>query len=135
MNRTDAINVRPMTMADIPALARFLAQDPLWRRYNVSEKKARLALEAASCDGEELYIAVVDGQPAGLIWFLHQGTFGRSGYIRLIGVLPQFRGRGVGTRLMATAEVIIGRKAGSVFLLTSDFNEGAQAFYRRLGYR
>jgi len=36
---------------------------------------------------------------------------------------------------MATAETIIGREAPSVFLLASDFNEDAQAFYRRLGYQ
>ncbi len=124
-----------MVSEDVPALAQFIAGDPLWQRYEISEEKAQRIFDAALHRGEALYVALVDGQLAGLVWFLLRGTFAYSGYVRLVGVLPEFRGRGVGTRLMATAETIIGREAPSVFLLASDFNEDAQTFYRRLGYQ
>ncbi|HEY65312.1 MAG TPA: GNAT family N-acetyltransferase [Caldilineae bacterium] len=129
------VQIRPMTLEDVPALARFIAETPLWQRYRVSEEGARRTLERGLSRGEGLYVAVVDGQVAGFIWFLVQGAFAHSGYIRLIGVLPAFSGQGIGARLMAAAEAVIRREAHSVFLLTSDFNEAAQAFYRRLGYQ
>ncbi|NOZ28144.1 MAG: GNAT family N-acetyltransferase [Chloroflexi bacterium] len=129
------IEVLPMTLQDTPELARFIAQDPLWQRYGVSEEQALLSLEQALHRGEGLHVALVGDQIAGFVWFLTQGTFAHSGYIRLLGVLPEFRGREIGTRLMLTAEAVIRRQSSSVFLLTSDFNEAAQAFYRKLGYR
>ncbi len=130
-----AITIRPMTREDVPELAHFIAHSPLWQRYEVSEGGARRALEEGLQRGEGLYVALVEGQLAGFVWFLLQGAFAHSGYIRLLGVLPAFRRRGVGTALMAKAESLIRREAASVFLLTSDFNETAQAFYRRLGYQ
>ena len=130
-----AILIRPMTCEDVPELARFIAHAPLWQRYQVSEASARQALEGGLRREEGLYVALVEGQRAGFIWFLLQGAFAHSGYIRLLGVLPAFRRRGVGTALMGQAEAAIRRQAASVFLLTSDFNREAQAFYRRLGYQ
>ena len=129
------IHMRRMTTADVPALAQFLASDPLWQRYSISEARARRVLEAGLHRGEELHVATMDGQLAGLIWFLLRGTFGRSGYIQLIGVLPPYRRQKVGTRLMALAEQAIGQETDSVFLLTSHFNTRAQAFYQHLGYQ
>ena len=57
-------------------------------------------------------------------------------YISNIGVLPEFQGRGIGSRLMQQAEKICrshGLKKCS--LLVSPHNNGAQRLYERLGYR
>jgi len=52
----------------------------------------------------------------------------------LIGVQGDARGAGVGRALMAQAEGALFARSADVFLLVSDFNEAAQAFYQRLGY-
>ncbi|MDR7513025.1 MAG: GNAT family N-acetyltransferase, partial [Armatimonadota bacterium] len=71
----------------------------------------------------------------GFVWFCRTGTFARSGYIRWIAVAPDARGAGVGRRLVAHAERRILAAGPNVFLLVSEFNTAARAFYRRLGYR
>lgn len=60
------------------------------------------------------------------------GTF----YVNALAVLPEFRGQGIGVRLMGEAErhageAGIGRMSVQVF----SQNAGAARFYRRLGYR
>jgi ribosomal protein S18 acetylase RimI-like enzyme len=70
----------------------------------------------------------------GFVWFREEGTFHHSGYVRWIGVAPHAQRAGVGRLLMAYAEEQILRCGPNVFLLVSDFNRRAQAFYRRQGY-
>jgi ribosomal protein S18 acetylase RimI-like enzyme len=79
-------------------------------------------------------VARLDGDVVGFVWFHEGGTFHHSGYVRWIGVAPQAQRSGVGRRLMAYAEARILRRGPNVFLLVSDFNRRAQAFYRRQGY-
>jgi len=56
-------------------------------------------------------------------------------YINVLAVLPQFRGQGLGTKLMAlankTAEAL-GKRGISV--IVSDANAGARRLYERCGY-
>lgn len=57
-------------------------------------------------------------------------------YISGIALLPEARGRGLGTRLMAAAEARardLGLPRAS--LICFEMNEGAMRLYRRLGYR
>jgi GNAT superfamily N-acetyltransferase len=57
-------------------------------------------------------------------------------YINAVAVLPEARGRGLGTRLMRHAEVLA-REAGRprTSLIVNDDNAGARQLYQRLGYR
>jgi ribosomal protein S18 acetylase RimI-like enzyme len=41
----------------------------------------------------------------------------------------------MGEKLLTEAEKIMSAKVNDVFLLVSDFNQGAQRFYQRCGYR
>jgi ribosomal protein S18 acetylase RimI-like enzyme len=134
--------VRKMQMEDIEACARLVAESALWQRYGVTEESAArrfeggLALQAGLARQDKIDVAEVEGRAAGFIWYAARGAFGRSGYIRLIGVAPEQRGRGVGRAMMDHAEGEIFREGvGDIFLLVSDFNEDAQRFYQRLGYR
>ena len=56
------------------------------------------------------------------------------GYIQSIGVAPDARGRGVGSRIIAWAEERIFRESPNVFMCVSSFNHGARRLYQRLGY-
>ncbi len=61
---------------------------------------------------------------------------GREGWIGGIGILPGYRGKGIGTRLMAEAEELLRRRGVSeVSLEVIEGNQRAQRLYDRLGYR
>ncbi len=137
MNRvaTGKMDIRALLPADIPALARLMAGDPLWQRYGVTEASAARRLAAGLASGAAIAVAEADGAAVGFIWYVERGAFARSGYIMLIGVAADRRGSGVGRALMAHAEAALFAGADDVFLLVSDFNAAAQTFYRRLGYQ
>ncbi len=128
------MRIRPATPADVPALAQLMADDPLWQRYGVTEASAARRLADGLAAAAAIVVAEEDAAVAGFIWYVARGAFARSGYIMLIGVQPWARGRGVGRALMAHAEAALAATSRDVFLLVSDFNHAAQAFYRRLGY-
>lgn len=57
-------------------------------------------------------------------------------YVNVLAVLPQFRGIGLGTRLLQRAEAsagALGKRGLSV--IVSDANAGARRLYERCGYR
>ena len=70
----------------------------------------------------------------GFCWFLHHGTLGMGGYLRLIAVLDGAQSRGTGAALLAAYEGEVARSASHGFLLVSDFNTPAQRFYERHGW-
>ena len=126
--------IRPMAPGDVPSLARLMAGDPLWQRYGVTEESAARRLREGFAAGAPIAVAEIEGEPVGFVWYVERGAFNRSGYIMLIGVQRDARGSGVGRALMEHAEAALFAQASDVFLLVSDFNEAAQAFYGRLGY-
>ncbi|MDR7521584.1 MAG: GNAT family N-acetyltransferase [Armatimonadota bacterium] len=136
--------IRRLRAEDVEPCARIIAGDPLWQRYEVrlpqARRMVRAALAASRRGGPaaraagEFAVARTRGQVVGFVWFRLDGTFHHSGYVRLLGVAPHARGRGVGRRLMAHAERRLFAAGPNVFLLCSDFNSGAQAFYEKLGY-
>jgi ribosomal protein S18 acetylase RimI-like enzyme len=73
--------------------------------------------------------------PVGVCWFLTRGTFGTGAYLRTLAIREDRHGSGLGAQLLAAYEAGCGDPPGGYFLLTSDFNEGAQRFYQRYGYR
>lgn len=128
------MNIRPALPSDVPALARLMAGDPLWQRYGVTEASAARRLAEGLAAGATIAVAEEGGAALGFVWYVARGAFARSGYIMLLGVQPWARGRGVGRALMEYAEAALFADAPDIFLLVSDFNLAAQAFYRRLGY-
>ncbi len=126
--------IRPIAPGDVPSLARLMAGDPLWQRYGVTEESAARRLREGYAAGATIAVAEIEGEPAGFVWYVERGAFNRSGYIMLIGVQRGERGAGVGRALMAHAEGVLFAHSADIFLLVSDFNAAAQAFYRRLGY-
>jgi ribosomal protein S18 acetylase RimI-like enzyme len=56
------------------------------------------------------------------------------GYIQTVGVEPEWRDRGVGSRLVGFAEERIFRDSPNVFMCVSSFNPDALRLYKRLGY-
>jgi [ribosomal protein S18]-alanine N-acetyltransferase len=87
------------------------------------------------CDPtREVYVAspVDSSEVAGFVIIELRGTF--VGYIRSVAVREDWRGRGLGSRLIAFAESRIFLDHPNVFLLVSSFNTRAKALYERLDY-
>lgn len=129
-----ALMIRPMTLADIPSIAGWVAATPLWQRYGVTEESMGNRLREGISNGATIYVAQANGISVGFLWLVERGAFNRSGYIQLIGVHPGERGNGVGRALMQFAEQKNFPLGRDLFLLVSDFNTDAQRFYQRLGY-
>ncbi len=128
--------IRPMTADDVPIIAHWMMQVPLWQRYRIDEENARGQFQAALQRQDILLVADVDAatRACGFTWVMPHGGFGRA-YLRLIGVQPDYSGAGLGAALLSETEKIVAEHSAGLFLLVSDFNTDAQRFYRQHGYR
>ena len=85
----------------------------------------------------EVVMAFDGDTPVGFALFFHTfSTFlGRSGlYLEDLFVLPEWRGRGVGRRLLThLAGIAVARGCGRMEWAVLDWNESAIGFYRRFG--
>ncbi|WP_454832717.1 N-acetyltransferase family protein [Pseudoxanthomonas wuyuanensis] len=134
------VTLRPATRTDVPQILGFI------RELAEYEKLAHEAIATEAGMGEQLFgahpaaevvMAEVDGQPAGFALFFHNfSTFlGQRGlYLEDLFVRPQFRGLGLGRRLMAhLARLAVERGCGRFEWSVLDWNAPAISFYRGLG--
>jgi GNAT superfamily N-acetyltransferase len=124
-----------MTPEDFPTLAAWMVELPLFQRYGLTQPGAVASFAAGLARGDWLLVADEDAVACGFAWAIPGGAFGRSPYLRLIGVRADRTGGGLGAALLAEVERRAGEVAADLFLLVSDFNDGAQRFYRRQGYQ
>ncbi len=127
--------IKPLRMNDCQAAGEIVGRNPLWRdRYIYSAEQAARDLLYATSHGD-FVIGAFDGDLKGLAWVLPKGAFGRSPYLRLIAVDTSTQSSGTGAALLQAAEKEFAGKAKHFFLLVSDFNDRAQKFYARSGYK
>jgi len=132
---SETIVIRPMEATDIPVVVAWMLATPLWQRYGVTAEGATRNFERARERGDWLLVGDIGAEQAvGFAWCTPDGGFGRSPYLRLIGVRRDKSGVGLGGALLRTIEAKAIQQADHLLLLVSDFNETAQHFYRRLGY-
>ena len=127
--------IRPATPEDLPALAQALAPLALFKAYGLDAAALTARFQGALERGEGLLLATDERGPAGVCWFLARGTFGTGAYLRTLALREDRQGSGLGARLLEAYEAACAQPSGGYFLLTSDFNEGAQRFYQRHGYQ
>jgi GNAT superfamily N-acetyltransferase len=141
---TPALDVRvvPATERDTPtilSLIKGLAEyERLGDEVEATEDDIRESL-FGDWPGAEVVLAYVGSDLAGFALFFHNfSTFlGRRGlYLEDLFVLPAYRGRGVGRRLLAhLARIALERKCGRMEWWVLDWNESAIRFYRSIGAR
>lgn len=131
---TALLKIRPMTRADVPAVAAIMADNLLWQRYDVTIASATRRLQRGLETSATIAVAEVEERVAGFVWYVVDGAFQRSGYIMLFGVAPDVQGQGIGRALLTHAEHALFAAGSSIVLLVSDFNHEAQRFYQRHGY-
>lgn len=80
-------------------------------------------------------VAVLDGEPVGLVTWLAASTSGGA-EVRAIAVHPAARGRGIGRALFEGAHAELASTGiGSAWLVTTNDNAPAIQLYESLGYR
>lgn len=126
--------VRPARADELAALAAAVAPQPLLSRYEISSSRLAQLLAEALGRGEPVLVADDGGVARGFAWYLHSGTLGVGGYLRLIALVPGAEGRGAGAALLDAVEADVATRARHLFLLVSHWNEGARRFYARRGY-
>jgi ribosomal protein S18 acetylase RimI-like enzyme len=123
------IEIRPMKPADAPACATLMATSEPWTLIGRTYEES---LTLVSDPSKEAYVAYDGDRFLGFILLILRGAF--VGYIQIIAVVPEARGTGAGSQLIAFAERRIFSEFPNVFLCVSSFNPRARALYERLGY-
>ena len=141
---TPSLDVRivPATEKDTPvirSLIKGLAEyERLAHDVEATEEGIRESL-FGDWSAAEVVLAYVGSDVAGFALFFHNfSTFlGRRGlYLEDLFVLPAYRGRGVGRRLLShLARIAIERRCGRMEWWVLDWNETAIRFYRSIGAR
>ncbi|HEX9104869.1 MAG TPA: GNAT family N-acetyltransferase [Polyangia bacterium] len=128
------MNIRSARLDELSALATAVAPQPLLVRYEISSTRLAQLLAEAIGRGEPVLVADDGGSARGFAWYLHSGTLGVGGYLRLIALVPGAEGQGAGAALLDAVEADVATRARHLFLLVSHWNEGARRFYARRGY-
>lgn len=147
MHATAPVEVRPATADDrdlVIALARRLADFRLPEGRHAAdvvaaEERTLLAAFAAGRHGEDLWIAALDGTPAGFLFLERHADYFTGephGHVSMLAVAQEAEGRGVARALMAQAERWA-RERGFSALTLNVFhdNSRARSLYERVGYR
>lgn len=110
--------------------AHLLASSEPWITLRISEDQCK-----KNCYDPEflLYIAYENERPAGIILLDPKGVAG-SPYIKSIAAFPEFRGQGIGTKLLSFAEDLFRRDSKHLFICVSSFNNRAQNLYEKFGF-
>jgi ribosomal protein S18 acetylase RimI-like enzyme len=118
------------TSAEAEACAQMMAGSEPWLTLR---RDYATSLKILTDPTREVHVATVQGEIVGFILLNMRGAF--VGYIQSICVAPQWRGQGVGSRLIAFAEQRIFKETPNVFICVSSFNPNARRLYERLGYK
>lgn len=135
-----AIAIRPAVREDTGRILAFIRELAEYERlaHEAVADEAGLARQLfGDTPRAEVLIAEVDGEAAGFALFFHNfSTFlGKPGlYLEDLFVRPQYRGLGLGKRLMVRlAKIALDRGCGRFEWSVLDWNTPAIDFYRSLG--
>ena len=138
------MEIRPATRADLPAVIRMLADDPLGATRERFEDPLPAAYEhafdaMARQEGNQLLVAIIDGEVTGCLQLTFIPGLSRLGMPRAqiegVRVAAGRRGAGIGRALFEDA-IARSRAAGCglVQLTTDKTRPDAHAFYDSLGF-
>jgi len=81
-------------------------------------------------------VAEVNGEAVGFVEFTIRRTIcGRTGIMMYVGVLPEYRGQGIGKILILSAEELLLRRGISTYMAsTRSWNDHSIRLFKSLGY-
>ena len=134
------IRIEPATAHDAALILRFITALAVYEKLEhqvVATEETLCETLFGSAPAAHVVIARVVDEAAGFaLWFYNYSTFlARPGlYLEDLFVLPEWRGYGVGTALLAhLAAKALTRGCGRMEWSVLDWNEPAIGFYRTLG--
>ncbi len=128
------VALRPAEVSDFALLAPPMAGLPVFAPYQFEAGALQQRWAQALAEQACIQVAVWQNQPVGLCWFAQRGTFASGAYLRFISVVPAAQGQGIGLMLLQAYEDACKNAPGGLFVLTSQHNVAAAAFYQRHGY-
>ena len=90
------------------------------------------SIKILSDSTKEVYVGISSDILTGFIIIDMNGPF--RGYLQTVCIKPEWRNKGIGSKLIKFAEERIFRESPNVFMCVSSFNKEAQKLYNRLGY-
>jgi ribosomal protein S18 acetylase RimI-like enzyme len=127
---TGAIQIVSVAALDVDVARRLILGSEPWRTLGYGEREVDALVRGAS--GGRILVARAGDRVVGFA--LSQPAFLLGEYLKLLVIDPAERSRSIGRQLMAELERCAFERWPNVYLCVSDFNAGAQRFYRRLGY-
>lgn len=129
---------RPVQDTDAPFLSHLMNQPSLLQRLHqlpTTKKDWDEAIFLWLRDPDETgYILLFDQMPIG--WFAFNGLMGEIPYLKIAVLLPDFQGRGIGSRILIQLLQQLKRDGySSVRLFADQDNLPALACYRKCGFR
>jgi GNAT superfamily N-acetyltransferase len=140
MSARDEVRIDSVVERDVPLLLRLIKALAEYEKLSGEVVATEALLQEAlfgPARNAEAALAYVGEDAVGFaVWFYNFSTFvGRPGlYLEDVFVLPDWRGRGVGSALMRhLARLAVQRGCGRMEWAVLDWNQSAIGFYRRLG--
>lgn len=127
------ISIQPIaTIEEQQWCARLMAESEPWVSLNRSFEDGMILMQQPA-DEIQAFIAMEASSPLGFVVIKLKGAF--VGYIQVIAVSPQARGKGIGSLLLDHVEAIIFQKSPNAFICVSSFNHRARKLYESRGYQ
>lgn len=129
---TEIVSFRPMTAESAMRLGEGLAAIDPWARYRYTPEALATFLSMREEQAPRSEI-LSEGALAGALCI--RDNWLRGPYLQFLGVLPGFQNRGLGRAALAFFEDRARQQAArNIWVVASEFNHGALAFYERFGF-
>ena len=140
--QADDVRVDPAGVRDVPIILSLITAlgeyERLAQEVVATEDGLRESLSGARPHAEAVSARVGSEAVGFAVWFHSYSTFlaRRSLYLEDLFVLPEWRGRGIGSALLRhLARIAVERDCGRMEWSVLDWNDPAIGFYRSIGAR
>jgi ribosomal protein S18 acetylase RimI-like enzyme len=123
---------------DMDDIVNIILTDEIGHAYYPNRSVLISKLEHA-IEQEEVFLYRLDGQVAGIMWYMENGMFGIYPYLHIIIVREEYRSKGIGLKMMEFLQSKVEDNnrqllLKKIFLLVNMNNQRAFEFYSRIGY-
>lgn len=128
------IQFRKGTAEYLDSCVKAMENSTLCTSYFQSEESRKNAVMEGINRGT-LYVVLCGGECAGFAYVIPEGAFHAYHYLHLIAIKEEYRGKGIGKRLLEFIEDLFFKTRDKIFLLVGDYNPDAKTFYEKSGYK
>lgn len=128
------IQVKKGTVEHLDNCMKAMENSAMCTSYFQSEESRKNAVMEGINKGT-LYVVLCDGECAGFAYYILEGAFHAYHYLHLITIKEEYRGKGIGKKLLGFIENMLFETRDKIFLLVGDYNPGAKTFYEKSGYK